>query len=185
MRAKSKRENSRSRFARTARREGNLDKFNDEDLLLNVDFAFSKNRTDTMSDLIRTIESDDEDLQVSAPASTSTAVLDTKKRKREGGEQKALVKAGKKDSKKQGKGKAAEQTDVKGKGKLVEDAEAIAGEFQFDAMGGGEYLSRGARQGDAWVCAVFCISICSYTYLYLLSGRQRHVSALQEAKCAS
>lgn len=105
-----------------------------------------------MSDLIRTIESDDEDLQVSVPASTSTAVQDTKTRKREGGEQKALVKAGKKDSKKQGKGKAVEKNDVKGKGKLVEDAEAIAGEFQFDAMGGGEYLSRGARLGDAWVC---------------------------------
>lgn len=104
-----------------------------------------------MSDLIRTIESDDEDLQVSAPASTSTAVQDTKKRKREGGELNGTAVAAK-AGKKQGKAQVTKSKDVKGKGKLVEDVEAIAGEFQFDAMGGGEYLSRGARLGDAWVC---------------------------------
>lgn len=106
--------------------------------------------TDTMSDLIRTIESDDEDFQVSLPASTSTAVAvaDTKKRKREGGNRAA--KAGKNDSKR-AKDKAGSKNDVKGKGKQVETEDTLAGEFQFDALGGGEYLSRGARLGDAWV----------------------------------
>ncbi|KAK9895021.1 DEAD-domain-containing protein [Cystobasidium minutum MCA 4210] len=102
-----------------------------------------------MSDLIRTIESDDEDLQVSLPASTSTAVVaaaDSKKRKRESGKSAA----GKNDIKK-GKGNSS-KTDVKGKGKgkQIDDEDALAGGFQFDALGGGEYLSRGARLGDAW-----------------------------------
>lgn len=103
-----------------------------------------------MSDLIRTIESDDEDFQVSLPASTSTAVAvaDSKKRKRESGNRAA--KAGKNDSKR-AKDKAASKNDVKGKGKQVETEDTLAGEFQFDALGGGEYLSRGARLGDAWV----------------------------------
>lgn len=107
----------------------------------------------TMADLIRTIESDDEDFQASPPASTSTAVvLDSKKRKRDGGNQAANASTGKKDSKKaRGKAAVAAKNDVKGKGKQVEQDDALAGEFQFDALGGGEYLSRGARLGDAWV----------------------------------
>lgn len=115
--------------------------------------------TDSMSDLIRTIESDDEDLQLSAPASTSaSALVDTKKRKRDGGDEKKLTK---RDIKKQSKAKAGAKNDIKGKGKQVEDVDAIAGEFQFDALGGGEYLSRGARMGDAWVC-LGLLDACHY-----------------------
>jgi hypothetical protein len=116
----------------------------------------------TMSDLIRTIESDDEDIQLSvqaAPSTSSTAptAAELKKRKREGGN----------SSNKKLKGKAAiKSNDVKGKGKgrqVEENEDVLDGEFQFDTLGGGGYLSRGARVGDSWVGTLFTLQMIDCT----------------------
>lgn len=105
-----------------------------------------------MADLIRTIESDDEDVFPSPTASTSAAPqqVDLKKRKRSGGEIEQINSNAGKQNKKNGKDKNT-KADRKGKGRLAAEDDDISTGFQFDGLGGGEYLSRGSLHGDAWV----------------------------------
>lgn len=93
-----------------------------------------------MSDLVRTLESDDEQEQ---PSASSAPVQTAKKGK---GRQQKPEKAKKGQLDLKGKKRAREE-DGSGEG----DGDGMDAAFQFDALGGGETTSRKYGRRDAWV----------------------------------